>query len=84
MHYGLQDDNISWKAKGILAYLLSHPNDRSISVALLTDACADGSTATRSGLRELMDAGYIHLNKERDPDGTFRGTRYIVHDEPVA
>ena len=54
----LNDDRLSWKAKGLLAYLLGKPKDWQVMVADLINRSKDGKTAIRSGLKELKMFGY--------------------------
>lgn len=54
-----RDARLSFKAKGILAYLASLPGARCTSVKSIAAACMEGETSVRSGLLELEAAGYI-------------------------
>jgi len=56
---GLNDPRLSFKAKGILAYLLSKPDDWKVMVEELINSSADGKRAVYSGLKELETYGYI-------------------------
>ena len=49
----LKDDRLSWKAKGLLCYLLSLPDDWDIYVSELINHAFDGRDSTAAGLREL-------------------------------
>lgn len=55
----LNDDRLSWKAKGIIAYMLSMPDDWTFYVEELIKHSKDGESSFRSGLKELKDLGYI-------------------------
>lgn len=56
----LGDSEISWKARGILALLLTLPEGCTVNEAdLINLSDKDGRDALRSGLQELRDAGYI-------------------------
>lgn len=81
--YGLQDKNLSWKAKGILAYLLSLPDDWQIYETEITEHSSDGIKATRSGIKELIDAGYIQRERLRNDEGKFSGYEYRVYEVPT-
>ena len=78
----LQDESLSWKAKGILSYLLSKPDDWQVYTAQLKKASKDGKDATSSGLRELIDAGYVTRDIIRDKAGRITGRDYVVHECP--
>lgn len=55
----LADGTLSFKARGILAYLLSLPAGTDISPERITRSGTDGERAVKSGLKELQDAGYL-------------------------
>jgi hypothetical protein len=55
----LSDDRLSWKSKGILAYLLSKPDNWQVKVYDLVAQSTDGETAVYSGLKELKEFGYL-------------------------
>ena len=50
---------LSFKARGILAYLMSLPSGAEISPERITRSGTDGERAVKSGLKELQDAGYL-------------------------
>ena len=76
----LQDNSISWKAKGVLSYLLSLPDDWKIYLEELTEHTTDGITATRSAVQELIKAGYITRNQLKDDKGRFDSYEYVIHE----
>ncbi|MCP1145783.1 helix-turn-helix domain-containing protein [Lysinibacillus endophyticus] len=55
----LNDARLSWKAKGILAYMLSMPDDWVFYVEELMKHGADGEKSFRSGFNELKKFGYL-------------------------
>lgn len=55
----LQNKNLSFKAKGIMTYILSLPDDWIIYIDQLIATSKDGEGSFRSGLDELIKAGYI-------------------------
>lgn len=61
----LSDDSISWKAKGILAYMLSKPDDWKLRVKDLIKQSTDGTDSVYSGLKELRSNGYMQLIEYR-------------------
>ena len=76
----LQDESLSWKAKGILSYLLSKPDDWQIYIAHLKNQSTDGKDATASGIRELIEAGYITRDYTRNEAGQIIGRDYVVYE----
>lgn len=79
-----QDNRLSWKATGILSYILSLPDDWQIYVKDLAKRKKDGISATRSALRELIGAGYIEKTSIRNGKGQFVKHEYLVHESPLA
>jgi hypothetical protein len=55
----LNDDRLSWKAKGIIAYMLSMPDDWKFYVSEITKHAKDGEDSLRTGIKELKENGYI-------------------------
>ncbi len=72
--------NLSMKAKGLLAYLISKPPDWRPQVADICANCSDGPRAIRAALRELVRAGHAALIKERGPSGAC-GSQWIIHEK---
>lgn len=73
----LDDDRISFKAKGLLAYLLSNPGEWTTSETL-ADVGPDGREAIRTGLVELRRAGYLRFEERRDERGRIRRGALVV------
>jgi hypothetical protein len=81
------DGKLSFRAVGVLTYLLSRPDNWSVSVAQLvkhTKASANplGRDAVYSVLSELEKSGYVKRQPARSNSGSFAGVDYIVFDEP--
>lgn len=74
----LNDKRLSWKAKGILAYMLSMPDDWVFYLDELMTHAPDGKASFRAGFNELKKYGYV----ERRPikDGK---THKITHWETI-
>ena len=72
MNKALRDKTLSWKATGMLAFILSHDTDKfTITRNTLNAAKTDGETATRAAIKELEAAGYLIRRKLRTKDGRF-------------
>lgn len=80
---GINDERLSWKAKGLLVYLLSKPDDWKVWVKDLVKRAKDGEKAVYSGLEELEQNGYISRMQVRKEDGTFGSMEYVVHERPI-
>lgn len=79
----IQNHALSFKARGVLAYLLSQPDDWRISSgALARLAVHDGRTSIRTALQELETAKYLHRRKTRDPETGQFGWHHLLFDHP--
>lgn len=79
----INDERLSFRARGILTWLLSKPDDwhtRSESIA--AQSPKEGRDAVRSALRELADLGYLVREKIQDERGRW-STIQTVYEEPV-
>lgn len=65
----LEDERLSFKAKGILAYLLSKPDNWKVIVGNLVKYSKDGKSAVYAGLKELKECGYYVKTPIRSEDG---------------
>lgn len=79
----LEDSSMSWKAKGLLAYLLSRPNDWQVMMADLINRSTDGREAVLAGMNELRIAGYAHLKNGRSEGGRLAGKYWVIYDSPT-
>ena len=79
----LNDERLSWKAKGILTYLLSMPDDWQIYENELVKHSKDGITSLKSGIKELIELGYIIRKQLRNEKGQFKGYEYCVYEIPA-
>ncbi len=71
----LRDKRLSFKARGLLALVLSNVGEWDASRDWLIDQSEkDGLTAIQSALNELTELGYRTVIKEQGPDGLFTTT----------
>ena len=73
---------LSWRARGLLIYLLSKPHDWTVRTSQLIDAGPGGKDMVRGILSELADAGYIIRTTGRSVGGKFDGLDVEVHEIP--
>lgn len=78
----VMDNRLSWKAKGILMYLLSRPVDWQVYEKEVIRHAQDGRDSVRSGINELIEVGYVTREEKRNHLGQFRGYNYQVYEEP--
>lgn len=77
-----QDERLSWEARGILAYLLSKPDDWETRVTDLQQQC--GRDKVRGILKELEATGYLEVERLQHADGgKFTANNYLVHETPI-
>lgn len=79
----LKDSRLSWKAKGIIAYVAMLPDDWVLNMRDLTNRATDGRDSLYSGIKELETCGYCAKTMKRNPDGTIAGYAYEICDKPV-
>ena len=79
----IRDERLSWKAKGLLVYLLSLPDDWELHPKEIQWHGKDGRDSVYSGIRELIDCGYMIREQFRREDGKFREFAYVVHEVPL-
>jgi len=79
----LQDNRLSFAARGLLAYLLSKPDDWSVQIADIQRAGDIGRDKAYALLGELRKAGYVvGRQRYRLPGGQWGYTPYYVFEEP--
>jgi hypothetical protein len=81
----LLDERLSFKARGILALLLSRPKDWKIYIDEIVERSdADGKHSVRTGFKELKALGYVNLVKVfNGATGKFEGTVYQLCLKPI-
>lgn len=77
------DSNLSWKAKGILSYLLSKPDNWRVQESDIIKQSKDGRDSVRAGLKELIEAGYMKHNSVRNESGKILFWEYQVFEVPT-
>lgn len=77
-----QDNRLSLKARGLLAYLLAHPDDWQVRSRQIANDVPDGREAVQRALRELGHYRYYRIVNEHQADGTFKNIT-DVSDSPV-
>ena len=61
----VRDSNITYRARGLLTYLLSQPDHWRTNSDRLSYPATEGRDAIRSALNELSNAGYLVLLKRQ-------------------
>lgn len=65
------DARLSYKAKGILLYLLSKPDNWQANAQDIANNGSEGLAAVRSGINELREAGYMQLVQGGPQGGSY-------------
>jgi len=79
---GIENPNLSWKAKGLLAYLVSRPDNWHVYIEQLANVGTDGRDSTSGGIKELIEAGYI-VRQRLTENGKFAGYDYTVYEVAI-
>lgn len=84
----INDDRLSWAARGLLVFLLSKPDHWKVSVEHLrrqTDKAikSTGKDGVYALLNELERNGYIKREQPRMSDGTLAALEYHVNESPL-
>lgn len=77
----IENPALSWRAKGVLAYLLSRPDDWVVRLNDLVKRSSDGVYVIRGALKELVKAGHVIRREERD-GGKFKQYVLEVYELP--
>ena len=78
----IDDERLSFQAKGIMIYVLSKPDHWRISERSLAAIGPDGRHTVRGALKELEQAGYIRRTRMRLENGTFEWQQ-TLYETPV-
>ena len=76
----LRDSRLSYKARGILAELLSHAKGFTVSRDRMARLSKEGKDAISSGIAELEAHGYLRRQQTRLPNGTLGPTLWVTQD----
>lgn len=80
-NYHLQDKNLSYKAKGLLSFMLSLPEDWDYSINGLVAISKEGVKAIKNILQELQKYGYLVIKKKQNEIGQFEYD-YLIYEYP--
>lgn len=82
--FAINDSRLSWKAKGILVYLLSKPDKWRINSNDLYKRSIDGYDSLKSGLNELALTGYMEtFSVSKDNGSEFNGRVISIFEKPL-
>lgn len=78
----LQDERLSFRARGVLASILSRPDNWRCSAWDLATEGREGRRAILTALTELETYGYLVRSKKQDEGGRW-STKSYIYDTPV-
>jgi len=80
----IQSKTLSLKAKGLLLYMFSLPEDWDYTVSGLATNLKEGRDAIGNILKELEEHKYLKRETFRGEGGKFIGNDYELYEEPYA
>lgn len=77
----IEDKRLSFKARGLLIYMLSKPDDwKFYTEELAKRSDKDGISAIKSALNEIESTGYLTRKQEHKKNGQFASQDWILTD----
>lgn len=77
----VNDNRLSFKARGILLYMLSRPDDWQFYEDEISGHSCEGIKSIRAGMNELIACGYVNRTQKREK-GQFSKYEYTVTEVP--
>lgn len=78
----LNDDRISFKAKGLFCFIDSKPDGWNFSEKRISEQTKDGLFSVRSAIKELIEFGYLLREEFRNDKGN-KKVNYILYWNPI-
>lgn len=84
-NYHLRDKNLSLKAKGLLSFMLSLPEDWDYSLNGLNAVLKENETAIKTALEELKEKQYLIITKLLPNQTESKKIEYIysIYEQPI-
>lgn len=83
-NHHLRDRRLSFKAVGLLSFMLSVPSNWDWTIAGLVAIRKDGKESISSAMKELEQYGYLERIEVRDEKGRFMDIEYNIYEIPKA
>lgn len=74
----VNDNKLSWKAKGIATYLCSKPDGWVFNMKDIVNKSMDGLDSVQNGIKELINMGYLIRERVRNEKGEVKDYDYII------
>ncbi|MCD8216217.1 MAG: DUF6017 domain-containing protein [Clostridiales bacterium] len=82
-NYHIFDKRLSFKAKGLLSFMLSVPDTWEYSVKGLAAMAKDGVDSVSTALKEIERYGYVSRKQIRSENGNFKEVEYTIYEKPL-
>lgn len=82
-NHHLTDPNLSLKAKGLMSYMLSRPDNWDFTIEGLARQNMEGADAIARIIRELEGRGYVIRSRTRNKAGKFTDMEYRILECPL-
>jgi hypothetical protein len=79
----VEDKRLSYKARGILIWILAKPDDWTIDGRAIANHGSEGRDSCYAGLKELEIVGYLERRRSQDPTTGRWSTESVVHECPI-
>jgi hypothetical protein len=80
----LDDNRLSFKARGLLSFMLTKPNDWQFHRNELKDhSDMDGNSSIGSAIKELIKTGYLTCHQKKDDEGRWAESEWEVRESPA-
>ncbi|GIO33756.1 hypothetical protein J2TS6_48970 [Paenibacillus albilobatus] len=78
----LQDERLSFKARGLLAYMLTKPDHFRFYLDELMKHTTEKKDSIRSGMKELEQLGYVHRYAVKNERGKIMSWELDIYESP--
>lgn len=79
----LREKGLSLRARGLLAYMLSFPDEWAFSVNSLSENCGETRYAILTSIAELRREGFLRISQSHTSDGKFNEVTYFVFEKKI-
>ena len=78
----LRADYMSFRAKGVLAHILTHSDEYNITIGGIVASSKDGRTSVSGAIKELIECGHCtRENNREESTGRITGTKYTFYED---
>ncbi len=81
-NYHLWDKRLSFKAKGLLSFMLSVSDSWKFTIKGLVSMAKDGTDSVASAVKELEATGYVVRSRSRNERGQMGEVEYTIYENP--